>query len=60
MLLDTHIISGVLAALMLVGFYVFPSVLAYLRHHHNFAAICATNLLSAGRGSAGSLRWSGR
>ena len=45
MLLETHIISGVLAALMLVGFYVFPSVLAYLRKHHNFAAITATNLL---------------
>jgi hypothetical protein len=45
MLLDSHVISSVLAALMLIGFYIFPSALAYLRHHHNFAAICATNLL---------------
>lgn len=59
MLMDANLASQIISACLLIGFYVFPSVLAYLRHHHNFAAICATNLLVGwtGIGWIASLVW---
>ena len=58
-MLDANMASSIIAAAMLIGFYIFPTVLAYFRHHHNLLAIGATNLLVGwtGIGWIASLIW---
>jgi hypothetical protein len=41
----SHVIAYVIMISLLVGGYFLPTIIAYLRHHHNVLALGAFNLL---------------